>query len=338
MKLKGYPGFFFSSIFAPLESIYSKYLDSPNIYSDFSNSLTRAYSHCNDKSKRSLLSPFKYEYVFVDEYQDISIARHNLLKGIKAINPHMHLLAVGDDWQSIYSFACSELNLFYSFEDNWQYQGKKVARLFDMSTTYRFGNNLLSIATRFARKDNTLSDHVVCSAPNLGTKLFYVKIPKAISSKEMREKQWKHIEKRLEQFEHKDVLILSRVSWVAQELQKRIDRKLQSGALLHDCDKKLECLTMHKAKGLTADIVFIQQCHRDVIPLIKQENELTEHDRLVARIRGELFNTFGYESKYNEERRLFYVALTRAKDEVYLLFEDGLESDFVKELKERKNT
>jgi superfamily I DNA/RNA helicase len=59
---------------------------------------------------------------------------------------------------------------------------------------------------------------------------------------------------------------------------------------------------------------------------------LSEHDKLLALVRGESVGAEGYAERYQEERRLFYVALTRAKKKVYILYDEALKSDFVNEI------
>ena len=126
-------------------------------------------------------------------------------------------------------------------------------------------------------------------------------------------------------------LVLSRYSNIAQWFQN----ELQNSKILPGNNDEVS-LTIHRAKGLTADIVFIQECQENAIPLVKQEEDLSEHDKLLALVRGESKCKDRYEKKL-EERRLFYVALTRAKKKVYILYDEGLKSEFVDEIWEYRS-
>ena len=73
----------------------------------------------------------KFSYVIVDEFQDISIGRYQLVKAIKETNPSCKLFCVGDDWQSIYRFSGSDIALFKDFDKYFGYSEKSK-----IETTY----------------------------------------------------------------------------------------------------------------------------------------------------------------------------------------------------------
>lgn len=331
---RGYVGYFFRKIFIPIEEKYASFIEGNSGYTDFANSIVKATRYCKEHKRG--LDNFSYDYVLVDEFQDISISRHKLLKSLKSVNPKLHLMAVGDDWQSIYSFSCSDLSLFYNFRDNW---GKRLSVEMDMSETFRFGGSVLDASTSFIEKDPLLSSHKVISATDRKTDLIIKSFSAAKSFEERRIKQWEFIKTEMAAeilTNHKaEFLVLSRYSNIARWFQK----ELKNSDLLANERKNEEIsLTIHRAKGLTADVVFIQECQKKAIPLLKQEKDLSEHDKLLALVRGENSDKDGYEKKYQEERRLFYVALTRAKDKVYILYDEDLKSDFVDEIWKYRGT
>ncbi len=90
----------------------------------------------------------KYSYIIIDEFQDISIARYQLVKAVSNSNPSCKLFCVGDDWQSIYRFSGSDNSLFTHFED---YFGQ-TERL-KIQTTYRFHNPLIKLSIEFFMKN-----------------------------------------------------------------------------------------------------------------------------------------------------------------------------------------
>lgn len=330
---RGYVGYFFRKVFIPIEKKYSRYIADNSGYTDFADSIVKATKYC--KQNKSKLDDFSYDYVLVDEFQDISISRHELLKSLKSVNPKLHVMAVGDDWQSIYSFSCSDLRLFYKFRENW---GIRSSVEMDMSKTFRFGGSVLDASTAFIEKDTLLSSHKVISATNRQTELIIKPFSAAKSFKERKTAQWEFIKTEMaaEVLTNPKArfLVLSRYSNIARSFQRELEK---SKTLPQNVNDKEISLTIHRAKGLTADVVFIQECQKKAIPLVKKANDLSEHDKLLSLVRGENNDKEGYEKKYQEERRLFYVALTRAKKKVYILYDEDLKSDFVDEIWEFKN-
>lgn len=84
-----------------------------------------------------------YSYIIIDEYQDISMSRYKLIKAIKD-KSQAKLFCVGDDWQSIYRFAGSDLDLFTSFEE---YFGP--TQIMKIENTYRNSQELIDMAGKF---------------------------------------------------------------------------------------------------------------------------------------------------------------------------------------------
>lgn len=326
---KGYVGLFFRKVFGPMNELYSSFLKSSEGFTDFADSIVKATEYCKNNTNRKKLLAFAYDYVLVDEFQDISPARHSLLLSLREINPEMRLLAVGDDWQSIYSFSCSDLRLFNDFRNNWTYRGRVVAKEMQLSQTFRFGGEVLSASTAFISADTTLSPHDVRPGKNQVTSFVLQPFEPSDSFKNRRQLQWDYmktvIKKEVTESPRTSFLVLSRYSNVADWFKNWIGKELR----LSNSDFKIDSITIHKAKGLTADVVFIQECQLKSIPSIKKREKLSKHDQVLALVRGELSE----EQKLMEERRLFYVAITRAKKRVFLLYDNDLESVFVKELK-----
>lgn len=90
---------------------------------------------------------YNYKYIIIDEYQDISVVRFNLIKAIKE-KTNAKIMAVGDDWQSIYRLAGSDINLFTKFE---KYFG--TTYISKIEKTYRNGQSLIDIAGDFVMKN-----------------------------------------------------------------------------------------------------------------------------------------------------------------------------------------
>ena len=90
---------------------YNKTLEE-NDFIDFDNLVLEAIKYIKNKQ---YINPYKH--ILVDEYQDISKIRLDLLQGLINSNNSV-LTAVGDDFQSIYGFSGSNINLFYKFKDH----------------------------------------------------------------------------------------------------------------------------------------------------------------------------------------------------------------------------
>lgn len=307
-KRKDQIGFFFRNVFSLLEELYNEYLSNPNVYTDFSDSLIKAIDICNGTHSKEVLDKFSYDVLLVDEYQDISQLRYKFLQALRHLNKKMKIVAVGDDWQSIYSFACGDISLFH----NWEGTTK------DMTQLFRFGNPLSSIAEKFVTANNSLTDHKIKPDKDVVTDIEFVDCPKKT--------QWNWIKKKVHSLPKSDklckVLVLSRFNEEADGCKNWIGNYVPKNV-------EIKYMAMHSAKGKEADYVFIQDCNIGVIPYVKSYSKMNMEDLILACIRDE-----DIEEKKLEERRLFYVALTRAKIKVFILYLRDKESPYVKEIKE----
>lgn len=131
----------FLSIIKPLFIEYQKKLREQG-YVDFNDMINLS----TDKIKEGKIK-YNYKYIIIDEYQDISVSRFRLIKAIKD-QTNAVVMAVGDDWQSIYRFAGSDIDLFTSFSS---YLGH--SEILKIERTYRNSKDLIDIAERFILKN-----------------------------------------------------------------------------------------------------------------------------------------------------------------------------------------
>lgn len=297
---------YLEDIFLPIEEVYRDVLaTSPPAgpISDFADSLVRAAALLADSALLATMKNVKYDWVLVDEYQDISPSRLALLKALRILNPWMRLLAVGDDWQTINSFAGSDVHLFRRFGTDW-----KGAVYHPLSETFRFSGRVLEVSTKFARLTGGNSLHAVRYGGTEDPRTD-IEIASGVSDPYGRSWQSKFInEKKADFGDDEKYLVLSRF-----KPQREND----------------VWMTMHKSKGATVDYVFIKDCCEGAIPCEGNEKNRLPSDRMKDLIRGE-----DKRESYLEERRLFYVALTRARKKVWLLYFANKEpSPFVEELR-----
>lgn len=301
-----------------LKPIYEHYVDTlaKKNQIDFTDAILRATEIC--RSSR----PEKYDYIIVDEFQDISAACCHFLKELRKGNPPAKMYCVGDDWQSIYRFAGSDVTVFNQFSD---YFGPKEVH--KLETTYRLGEPLVSLASGFVQRNNS-QIRKDCRSFNPDTRTELVFIPyccRSISRNEM--DYCSRLEQEISKIpEDKSILLLGRYSSDDYLLsQKHQFVKTRNKLFYIIGNRKIEFLTVHKAKGLEADYVILLQCNAGIFgfPSIIKDNAvlnyvLAEKDSF----------------PFSEERRLFYVAITRAKIKTIVLYDKKFPSEFVKEFVE----
>ncbi|MCY9803309.1 DNA helicase IV [Vibrio scophthalmi] len=263
---------------------------------DFNSMISRATSYVQ---KGKFTSPWKY--IMIDEYQDISPQRLALVEALCNQSKHQDcvLFAVGDDWQSIYQFAGADVDLTTGFAERFP-----NSTLHYLDTTYRFNNQLGNVANTFIQQNpNQLEKELKSHKEQKG---------KAVTLLPMA-----NVEKVLDQLDRKaktkqTVLILGRNHYHKPELFT--DWQKQFNQL------DIEFMTCHGSKGKEADYVVIVNVDEGQFPArvkaIHLNGALTQSNDDFA---------------YAEERRLFYVALTRAKKKVWVAYK-GSGSTFVKEL------
>ncbi|WII08984.1 UvrD-helicase domain-containing protein [Methanomassiliicoccales archaeon LGM-DZ1] len=292
----------------PMISAYTEYLRREGAV-DFSDMLNLAAEEVRSGRYRN-----PYRWVIVDEYQDLAGPSFRLLKELRASSDY-HLFCVGDDWQSIYRFNGSDVGYIMDFENHWG--GAEVLRI---ERTYRFSGELLNASGNFIMRNprqipkflqggdgNTFLEglwvrHGGPPFPELSDALG--KLPQGAS-----------------------VLLLGRYTFDEKLLEYTGITAGDSGddAVLFEArpDLKIRFLTVHRSKGLEADYVFVINCRDGLLgfPNLMDDSPLAK------------FLMAGKdEFPLAEERRLFYVAVTRARKGTFLVVDPKLESPFAIEI------
>lgn len=298
-----YANTFMTVLFNIVINNYECLLMSNNTAGERMVDYTGLIEYATDLCDKGIINEIRWDYILIDEYQDISPLRFRFIKSLRKINSRLKICAVGDDWQSIYSFANSDLSRFKNFTTDWPYSKKLM-----MAETFRFNEPLLSVSSIFLRAgyDPLLEDKDVKASR-------IAPVSTQIEIKECNDfsHQCSLIKRILKDKEIKpnNCLILARYRADLQALKPFFDTDFS------DC-----FMTMHASKGLTRDYVFLVNCNESVIP------SQVKDDTVIKLIRGA-----SEEDKLNEERRLFYVAITRAQIKTFVLYYD-MPSSFVKEL------
>lgn len=248
------------------------------------------------------------KYIIIDEYQDTSYVRFSLIKKIIEINKSK-LMVVGDDFQSIYRFTGCDLDLFTNFNTYFDNSSIKY-----ISNTYRNSDELVKIAGNFIMKNKNQIKKNLKSNIHINKPIVVVKY----KNKKDLKKLILYIYRK-----NKNILILGRNN---KDINNYLDKDfiIKDNKIMYLFNKNMDIqyLTIHKSKGLEADNVILINLYNKTLGF---PNKMKD-DRLLR---------FVCKSKikypYDEERRLFYVALTRTKNKVYL-FMPSNSSCFVNEL------
>ena len=313
---------------------YERYLNKHNAI-DFSDMINK--SAILLKESETVRSQINFKYIIVDEYQDISRQRFNLVEALHA-NSNAKIIAVGDDWQSIYAFSGSDITLFTKFSEIMGY-----AELLSITKTYRNSQEVIDIAGNFIQKNTSQIRKTLKSPKTITDPVIIYTYDSKLKEKKSSTRSGanynlaKAVEIAIEQILEYDkksdkrtssILLLGRFGFDGKNLER-------SGLFEYkDYGSKVKCkkypklnitfMTAHASKGLGYDNVIV----------INGKNE-----------------TYGFPSKIEddpvlnyvikrdntidaaEERRLFYVAMTRTKNRVYFIAPEENPSEFLLEIK-----
>lgn len=301
-------------IVVPIYERYETFLKE-NEHIDFDDMIGKAiaYVQCG-----RFVSPWRF--ILVDEFQDISEPRARLVKVLRESVDACSLFCVGDDWQSIYRFTGSDIQFTTDFEARFG-----ATKITVLDKTFRFNNRICDVASRFvienpAQVKKSLTTHAVVNHPAVSL----LREKKRQSSDEADfddrlDKVLAHVAERAE--EGSSVYLLGRFRFnLPNDTQMMMLRK-------RFLTLSIACNTVHGAKGLEADYVVVLGLERGQYGFPSQK---TSHSLLEALLPA--LDPF----PYSEERRLFYVALTRAKQRVYLIGDMTNASEFLVELLKNK--
>jgi len=288
----------FISVFEQLASDYDLMLRARGEI-DFDDMIGLAREHVERGRYRS-----GFKYILIDEFQDIAMGRASLILALRNQVRGAKLFCVGDDWQSIYRFTGSDLSITTEFDKFFGF-----TRRTDLDRTFRFDNKIADFSSRFVQRNpnqlrkqlstQTMADQpgvVICAAePNDGI------IDGVIGEIASTGKA--------------SVFVLARYKHDLPQGIATLRRRYPQ--------LSIEPLTVHASKGLEADYVLVnnlgsgkhgfpsEMADDPVLKLVLPEVEQFE---------------------FAEERRLFYVALTRTKKRVYVIANSANPSAFVREI------
>lgn len=307
----------FFEVVRPLYRRYIKALESENAI-DFHDMINMAADFVRSESG----AVHQYKYVIIDEFQDISVSRKELVLAVVRATG-AKLFCVGDDWQSIYRFAGSDISIFTQFTKHFGF-----ARIVKLENTYRNSQELLSVAGQFIMKNPRQIKKALNSAS-------HCERPVACVFYKEKEEIGKAMCLALEEIAvetagtEATVMLLGRHNleseWIVGISDITADRSQASFVWSKHPELKLSFFTVHKAKGLEADYVILLNFRDDMLGF----PNMIADDPLLGLLLSER-----EEIPFAEERRVFYVALTRARRRVLILAPEKGASVFLRDLPE----
>ena len=295
--------FMFLSLFERIWTAWDARLRASN-HIDFDDMLGMAVD-CMEQGKWQ--SP--YELVLVDEFQDVSQARGRLIANLVK-EPGRCLFAVGDDWQSINRFAGSDLGVMTEFSKRFG-----AATILKLETTFRCSQALCDISSRFIQKNpKQLRKNVRSVNRDALVPVVIIEVEGDLRIREAVAQRLRELAQLARDRGCKQhVFLLGRYRKQKDYLPLNYDTKLLN----------VDFVTVHSSKGLEADHVILPRVTSETLGFPSR----IEDDPI---LQAAMPDSDSFE--FAEERRLFYVALTRAKASVTLITLCHKSSPFVVEL------
>lgn len=277
---------------------------------DFTDAIIQATDLCREGLWKN------YDCILVDEFQDISVDRYKFLQALRSDEPRTKLYCVGDDWQSIFRFTGSDMSLFYEFEKYFGY-----TELCKIETTYRFHQPLINRSSEFIIKNKEQKVKTIKTPKNdkYSTYLTFEKC-----DGEDKEGVLKKVEELVAKLPPtQSILLLGRYNYDAMSVgfTGKLDMK-DNRIMVKIGGREIPFLSVHSAKGLEADNVILVNCNQGAYGF----PSLIEDDPILDFV---LSKKESY--PFAEERRLFYVAMTRARMHMYVLYDQRKPSPFISE-------
>jgi len=295
----------FYELAIPIVDKYIRYCTDKS-YLDFNDLIIRSASLFKNQTDIANKYKNKYKYILVDEFQDVNNLQVELIKLL--LTDETQLFCVGDDWQSIYGFRGSNVSYIIDFEKH--FVNSKVIKL---NLNYRSTQNIVGASNEVIKYNKFKIDKEIFAAKKSEHKIV---VYAGSSEEENIQFCFDRVTELLKEgLNGEDILFLYRRSKMYTPYYFKFKNE----------NIRIQSKTIHAAKGLEAKVVFILGLtdgnggfpdvwlEDRIFQVIKKAN----HDLLLE-----------------EERRLFYVALTRAKDKLFLITEKGNESSFLKEIPE----
>lgn len=301
----------FWNIFKPVFGKYQMHLAARNEI-DFHDMINQAVDHVeNGRGRKAYHS---YRYILVDEFQDISSGQARLLAALLKQSDDAQLFAVGDDWQSIYRFAGADVAIMLGFQE--RFVGNERI---DLSTTFRCAEPIATAATKFILENKDQLRKEVHSSRKSTLPCLNIGFPEpgkpTILEESLQSIAADFTSSSPKSDARASVLILGRYRHLRPDNLNRLAKGYPS--------LDISYMTIHQSKGREADYVILVGLSSGKYGFPTEIVDDPILDVVLPQPDGH---------KNAEERRLFYVAVTRAKHQVFLLADSHHPSPFITEL------
>lgn len=294
----------FYKLAIPVIDEYKNYCTNKS-YLDFNDMISRTISLFQNHKEIAEKFKKQYRYILVDEFQDVNNLQVELIKLL--LTPKNQLFCVGDDWQSIYGFRGSNVDFIINFKKYF-----RNAEIIKLNMNYRSTENIVGASNEVIKYNKFKVEKELRSFKKSNSKIHIYSGKDEDDNLNFVVEQVKMLQQQ-RHYTRDDILFLYRRSKMYYPYFERFKAEgiFVSGK------------TIHGAKGLEAKAVFIIGLTEGYggFPDIWMEDRIyqvikpSKHDLLLE-----------------EERRLFYVAITRAQEDLYLITEKGNESSFLQEI------
>lgn len=275
-------------------------------YLDFNDLISRSTSLFHNHEDIANKYKSKYQYILVDEFQDVNNLQVELIKLL--LTDQTQLFCVGDDWQSIYGFRGSNVSYIVDFENH--FPNSKAIKL---NLNYRSTQNIVGASNEVIKHNKFKVEKEIQASKKSEHKIV---VYSGSNQDENIQFCFDKVKELLQDgLTNDDILFLYRRSKMYSPYFFRFKNE----------GMRVQSKTIHAAKGLEAKVVFI-------IGLTEGNGGFPDiwlEDRIF-----QVIKKANHDLLMEEERRLFYVAITRAKDKLFLITEKGNESSFLKEIPE----
>lgn len=293
----------FYELAIPIVEKYIQYCTNKS-FLDFNDLISRTTSLFKNHEDIANKFKSKYQYILVDEFQDVNNLQVELIKLL--LTDQTQMFCVGDDWQSIYGFRGSNVSYIVDFENH--FPNSKVVKL---NLNYRSTQNIVGASNEVIKNNKFKVEKEIHSSKQSEHKIV---VYSGNSEEENIQFCFDKVQELLDGgLTNDDILFLYRRS----KMYSPYFFRFKNGNV------KVQSKTIHAAKGLEAKVVFI-------IGLTEGSGGFPDiwlEDRIF-----QVIKKANHDLLMEEERRLFYVAITRAKDKLFLITEKGNESSFLKEI------
>ena len=289
------------------------------------------------KEVKEMKQKLDFKYIIVDEYQDISRQRFDLTKALSEVTD-AKIIAVGDDWQSIYAFSGSDITLFTKFAEKMGY-----AKMLKIVRTYRNSQDVIDIAGNFIQRNSEQIPKQLISPKRIEDPVLIYTYDSTYKARDGNRRSGANYAlasavetalgqlleyKKKENKEPGPILLLGRFGFDGDHLERSgLFEYINRGNKIKSVNyPKLDItfMTAHSSKGLGYDDVIIVNGKNETYGF---PSKIEDDPVLAFVIKGDR------SINYAEERRLFYVAMTRTKNRVFFIAPEQNPSEFLLELK-----